>query len=163
MGACRILRKSQVAKFDVGNDSIPHKRNLRFYNSAILSWIVSLQAGLTVAGNTALALATYQIYSYGKENESAAKSEADSELSINYSANFKPLEETNADFGKDMFFKSLLVAFVVKYGELFFDAPFNPQPQDALALIVIPTLLNVGKWASRSKKDPVKSREPSLL
>jgi hypothetical protein len=134
-----------------------------FYNSAILSWIVSLQAGLTVAGNTALALATYQIYSYGKENKSTVKSEADSELEVGYSADFKPLEETNIDFGKDMFFKSLLVAFVVKYGELFFDAPFNPQPQDALALIVIPTLLNVGKWASRSKTDPAVSREPSLL
>ena len=65
---------------------------------------------------------------------------------------FKALEETNFDFSRDMFFKSLLVAFVVKYGELFFDAPFNPKPEDALALIIIPTLFNIGKWATRSNE-----------
>ena len=77
---------------------------------------------------------------------------------------FKALEETNFDFSRDMFFKSLLVAFVVKYGELFFDAPFNPKAEDALALIIIPTLFNIGKWTARSNepmKDSGSLNEPS--
>ena len=138
-----------------------------FYNSALLNWIVSLQAGLTVVGNAALALAAYQIYSYGKENEvigviggSVEESQvsepqlADSKIIPTFLPGFKALDETNIIFCRDMFFKSVLVAVVVKYGELFFDAPFNPQPQDALALIIIPTLFNIRKWASRSASDP---------
>ena len=127
-----------------------------FYNTPLLSWIVSLQAGLTVAGNTALALAAYQIYSYGKENNSESVStRTDIPVEVvagkpSFLKGFQALEETNFDFSRDMFFKSLLVAFVVKYGELFFDAPFNPRPEDALLLIIIPTLFNIGKWATRS-------------
>lgn len=142
-----------------------------FYNSPMLSWIVSLQAGLTVAGNAALALAAYSIYSYGKENESSVAQQPISQTSavggvMEFSpmANvFKPLEETNSEFGKDLLFKSVLVAFVVKYGELFFDAPFNAKPEDALSLIIVPTLLNVAKWTARSRSDAdSKSLEPSL-
>ena len=130
-----------------------------FYNSSLLNWIVTLQAGLTVAGNTALALAAYQIYSYGKENETVQNKETVPESPLAtagfngnnvFGESFKPLEETNIDFSKDMLFKSVLVAFVVKYGELFIDQPFNPKAEDAAALIVIPTLFNIGKWASRS-------------
>lgn len=132
-----------------------------FYNSPLLSWIVSLQAGLTVAGNAALALAAYSIYSYGKETEANAIQQPVSQVSEmggdaqqSLAANsFKPLEETNFDFGKDLLLKSFLVAFIVKYGELFFDAPFNPKPEDALALIIIPTLFNIWKWTSRSRSD----------
>ena len=138
-----------------------------FYNTPLLSWIVSLQAGLTVAGNTALALAAYQIYSYGKEN-STENAAIGTDIPIagkpSFLQGFKALEETNFDFSRDMFFKSLLVAFVVKYGELFFDAPFNPKGEDALALIIIPTLFNIGKWATRSNepmKDSGSLNEPS--
>ena len=135
-----------------------------FYNSALLNWIVSLQAGLTVAGNTALAIAAYQIYTYGKENgvalgtgedvQAAEPQLVDNKTIPSFLPGFGALEETNLIFCRDMLFKSVLVAVVVKYGELFFDAPFNPQPQDALALIIVPTLFNIRKWASRSASDP---------
>lgn len=146
-----------------------------FYNSPLLSWIVSLQAGLTVTGNAALALAAYQIYSYGKQNEKQSipaelavgsvtgvvSTEKETETPI--LAGFGPLEETNFEFNKDLIFKSFVVAFVVKYGELFFDTPFNAQPQDALALIFIPTLFNIGKWASRSRDIDNPQNEPSAI
>ena len=142
-----------------------------FYNSPMLAWIVSLQAGLTVTGNAALALAAYSIYSYGKENESSVVQQPTSQTSavggemqfISTANEFKPLEETNFEFGKDLLFKSVLVAFVVKYGELFFDAPFQAKPEDALALIIIPTLFNVFKWTARSRSDKDSTAlEPSL-
>jgi hypothetical protein len=131
-----------------------------FYNSPLLSWIVSLQAGLTVTGNIALMAAAYQIYSYGKEYETQS-SESTTLQSIESAAlqskesaalqniesialqstesaalqstqstallpiteersdlqyfGFKPLEETDSKFWKEMLFKSVVIAFAVKY------------------------------------------------
>lgn len=92
-----------------------------FYNSPLLTWIVSLQAGLTVFGNITLMAAAYQIYSYGKENETQniestavlpiAEESTDLSLKI---FGFKPLEETDSNFLKEMLFKSVVIAFIVK-------------------------------------------------
>jgi hypothetical protein len=144
-----------------------------FYNAKALTWIVNLQAFLTCTGNVALAFAAYRIYAYGKEQGASAlvaasaiegqavdRQEAQSQQTQSQQTQSQPqsdsqsqsllLEESDAAFNTDMLLKSLLVAVVVKYGEVFFDVPFEARTGDALAIIFIPTLLNVLKWASRS-------------
>ena len=44
-------------------------------------------------------------------------------------------------------------SYVVKYGEVFFDFPFESELSVALAFIFIPSMLNAFKWYKRSK-DP---------
>ena len=96
-----------------------------------------------------MAFAAYRIYSYAKEVEST--------VSQIPNPTPKPLEESNIAFALDMFVKSLSVAFVVKYGELLIDLPFNPTNFAAGSIIALPTALNIAKWAKRSQTD----REPA--
>lgn len=44
-------------------------------------------------------------------------------------------------------------SYVVKYGELWFDFPFESELSVALAFIFIPSMLNAFKWYKRSQ-DP---------
>ncbi len=44
-------------------------------------------------------------------------------------------------------------SYVVKYGELWFDFPFESELSVALAFIFIPSILNAFKWYKRSQ-DP---------
>lgn len=46
-----------------------------------------------------------------------------------------------------------LASYLVKYGEVFFDFPFQSELNVALAFIFIPSLLNTFKWYKRSQ-DP---------
>lgn len=46
-----------------------------------------------------------------------------------------------------------LGAGLVKWGELFFDFPFEPSYATAMTLILAPTVFNAYKWAERSR-DP---------
>lgn len=74
-----------------------------------------------------------------------------------FSSNTKiaELSESTYEFWFQTFVKSVIAAAVVKYGELLLDVPFEPyQSEIAVALIVIPTLLNVFKWYSRSNDAP---------
>lgn len=139
-----------------------------FYNAKALTWIVNLQAFLTCAGNAALAVAAYRIYAYGKEQGASGLITAASAIEgqgvdgqdASPTALSQPLlEESDAAFNTDMLLKSLLVAVVVKYGELFFDVPFEARTGDALAIIFIPTLLNVLKWGSRSMQSATATTE----
>ena len=48
-----------------------------FYNSPFLTSIVTAQAGLTVIGNSCMALAAYRIFAYEAEAEAKAKAETE--------------------------------------------------------------------------------------
>jgi hypothetical protein len=54
-----------------------------------------------------------------------------------------------------IFAVSFVVSCLVKYGELFFDAPFDTDTSrisiNAAACIAIPTLINIFKWSLRSR------------
>ena len=121
-----------------------------FYNTPLLNWVVNLQAGLTCLGNTAFALAAYTIYEYGKNNNISS----DNNAMESTESTLPPLEDTDFQFNRDMLLKSTMAAVALKYGELYLDFPFNPKPEEALAIITIPTLLNIGKWLDRSRKLP---------
>ena len=62
-------------------------------------------------------------------------------------------ESSNQSFALKMFTTSLVLSLIVKYGELFLDAPFaiGQMSQVAALCIFLPTLLNISKWAIRSK------------
>jgi hypothetical protein len=122
-----------------------------FYNPTVFTWVVNLQAALTCAGNAALAVAAYRIYAYGKEQAAASSDGAAAASNGDVALSPAPLlEETDAAFNTDMLLKSLLAAVVVKYGELYVDFPFDVHARDALAIIAVPTALNVAKWAGRA-------------
>jgi hypothetical protein len=60
---------------------------------------------------------------------------------------------------QDMFFVAKLAAisiagaYAVKYGSRLIDAPFEADLSVALAIIFVPTGLNMLKWQLRSKKE----------
>lgn len=52
-----------------------------------------------------------------------------------------------------LFFGCALASYVIKYGETFFQFPFDANVYLALSVIGTPSLLNAFKWFKRSK-DP---------
>eukprot|EP00550_Attheya_septentrionalis_P010396 CAMPEP_0198281734 /NCGR_PEP_ID=MMETSP1449-20131203/1623_1 /TAXON_ID=420275 /ORGANISM="Attheya septentrionalis, Strain CCMP2084" /LENGTH=493 /DNA_ID=CAMNT_0043977637 /DNA_START=222 /DNA_END=1700 /DNA_ORIENTATION=+ len=52
-----------------------------------------------------------------------------------------------------LFFGSALASYAIKYGELLFDFPFNPDVYLSFAVVGVPSALNAFKWYKRSK-DP---------
>ena len=120
-----------------------------FYNAPVLTWIVSLQAGLTVVGNLCLALAAYRISQYSPEQQQQEQE----------TRSPKVLEDDDAGFAFDMFVKTVAVAVAVKYGELALELPFLDNPSwQAVTIITLPTLANVGKWAIRSRGDSAEEK-----
>jgi len=61
-------------------------------------------------------------------------------------------EDGNSQFALKMLLASVTLSVIVKYGELLLDAPFDAgRLSGAAALcIVVPTMLNIAKWAVRS-------------
>ena len=152
-----------------------------FYNSPELNWLVALQALLTVIGNSTMAFAAYRIWQWEKDQgwysargtERELEAEIDrlniqrdaEEISIllgkeavavsqgkNEEEN-KLVDSTNTLFAIQMFTTSMVLSFIVKYGELYLEAPFavGQMSKVAALCIFLPTLLNISKWALRSK------------
>eukprot|EP00600_Ochromonadales_sp_CCMP1393_P007030 CAMPEP_0174961070 /NCGR_PEP_ID=MMETSP0004_2-20121128/4041_1 /TAXON_ID=420556 /ORGANISM="Ochromonas sp., Strain CCMP1393" /LENGTH=361 /DNA_ID=CAMNT_0016209485 /DNA_START=54 /DNA_END=1139 /DNA_ORIENTATION=- len=142
-----------------------------FYNSPALLTLVTLQAALTVLGNTTMAAAAYRIYQYEKDEQLAASGGdiakpiqplSDEEMmSLFMSGNNVPLAESDTTFWTNMFLKSTLLALLVKYGELYTDFPFQPTVVLALAFILLPTVANVAKWNIRASDAATTKLEPA--
>ena len=62
-------------------------------------------------------------------------------------------DSSNKSFVLKMFTASVVLSLLVKYGELYLDAPFaiGEMSQVAALCIFLPTILNISKWAIRSK------------
>lgn len=60
------------------------------------------------------------------------------------------LSDSNAVFVAKLFALSAIGSVLVKYGELYTDFVFQAPPSLALAVILVPTGLNMAKWAVRS-------------
>jgi hypothetical protein len=138
-----------------------------FYNS--IPVLVPLQAFLTCVGNITAMFASYRIAkSNGWDvpwgqisflNEIDTQDEDaerwDRSLSL---VGFEDLGEALAadndyTFIIKLFAGCAVASYVVKYGEMWFDFPFESELDVALAFIFIPSLLNGFKWYKRSK-DP---------
>jgi hypothetical protein len=138
-----------------------------FYNS--IPVLVPLQAALTCVGNLTAMFAAFRIAKsngwdvpweqvqvlYDEKNGTAADVRWDRSQSL---VGFEDLGEALASDNDYAFIFKLFVgcavaSYVVKYGEVWFDFPFESELNVALAFIVVPSLLNAFKWYKRSQ-DP---------
>jgi hypothetical protein len=59
--------------------------------------------------------------------------------------------DNDITFVVKLFAGCALFSYLIKYGELFFDFPFEANLSTGLALIFVPTALNAYKWNQTSK------------
>ena len=146
-----------------------------FYNSPSLNALVALQASLTVIGNTTCAAAAFRIWREGVDRLESSGEASRASASSSSSAQKRGAEEeddddllapgwedlgeaykddTNLVFALKLAAWSLVLGVAIKYGELALELPFSEQPLlPSLAIIGIPSLFNVAKWARLSAKD----------
>lgn len=128
-----------------------------FYNAPSLNVLVAIQAALTCFGNFTMAAAAYRICQ-GREEATSAKESVvkeDGDISL---VGFEDLavklrRDSNTNFFLKVFGISCVGSALVKWGSLAIDAPFEPSLAVALGIIVIPTVLNMSKWAVRSRSE----------
>ena len=61
--------------------------------------------------------------------------------------------DTDYSFLAKLFVGSAVASYAIKYGEVWFDFPFDANVYAGLSVIIIPSLLNAYKWSQRSR-DP---------
>lgn len=137
-----------------------------FYNS--IPALVPLQAMLTCLGNTTAMFAAYRIAIFNGWNlpwgEIQLANDDDPSMSNPKEEESQSLvgfedlgEALKADndwmFIGKLFFGCAIASYIVKYGELWFDFPFQGELYVSLSFIAIPSLLNMLKWWKRSQ-DP---------
>lgn len=141
------------------------------YNS--IPVLVPLQAFLTMVGNTTAMYAAYRIaisngwsVPWGEipfldaidvgssTTDGAETTREDSQSLVGFEDLGDALAEDNDyTFIVKLFAGCALASYVIKYGEVWFDFPFESELSVGLAFIFIPTLLNAYKWNKRSQ-DP---------
>ena len=136
-----------------------------FYNS--IPVLVPLQAALTCVGNITAMYAAFRIaksngwdapwgqISIVSENESKEEEQWDRSQSL---IGFEDLGEALASdndysFIIKLFAGCAVASYAVKYGEVWFDFPYEAELNVALSFIFVPSLLNGFKWYKRSQ-DP---------
>ena len=149
-----------------------------FYNQIPI--LVPLQATLTCIGNTSAAYAAFRIAlsngwepnvalipSFVRESKVIKGS---NQLNLVTEVEFRKLAESKSLVGFEdlgdalaedndfiflvkLFVGCALFSYAIKYGELFFDFPFNVSFPLSLGFIILPSALNAYKWNRRSK-DP---------
>lgn len=145
-----------------------------FYNQ--ISVLVPLQAFLTCVGNTTAAYAAWRIaraagWSFGSDDKEEKEKRTTTATSGQDTAAPDPTQDETSslvgfeDLGQalagdndysfltKLFVGSAAASYVIKYGEVWFDFPFDADVYAGLAVIVFPSLLNAYKWSQRSK-DP---------
>ena len=144
-----------------------------FYNQIPI--LVPLQALLTCLGNTTAAIASYRIARSngwkpevderltsvadsltGSTNDSSngQKSQEESESLVGFEDLGAALADDNDySFLLKLFAGCAVSSYMIKYGELFFDFPFDASVYLAFGVIGVPSALNAFKWYKRSQ-DP---------
>lgn len=116
-----------------------------FYNAPALNSLVALQAALTCFGNATMAFATWRI----AKSESSPTPVISDESSIELQSP-QYFQDSDASYVIKLFVVSAILSIIVKWGSLSLNWPFEPDLNTAIALISVPTALNVLKWAVRS-------------
>lgn len=127
-----------------------------FYNAPSLNVLVAIQAALTCFGNFTMAVATYRICQSREETAPAKKvlnEHGDVSLVGFEDLAVKLQRDSNPNFFLKVFAISCVGSALVKWGSLTVDAPFEPSLAVALGIITIPTVLNMSKWAVRSRSE----------
>jgi hypothetical protein len=135
-----------------------------FYNPSSLQFLVSMQAGLTLLGNIACALAAYRIatsngWTLEEVNPFPRSSTSPQGLVADGIAS-TPLQLLPADtFGSTQALTGKLVAltlacsYLVKYGELGLDLPFNPNAAAAILMVLAVPSITAYQYYSLSSKE----------
>lgn len=139
-----------------------------FYNSPDLSFLVALQAGLTLMGNATVAIAALRIALatgwkpslqnpfQAKDASAAAAGGEDSDAAAAAPALRAAKEEGPSDaalLGK-LGLMTLVSAYAVKYGELALGLPFEPNAAAAVAMVALPPALLAAFYAKASADAP---------
>ena len=137
-----------------------------FYNSIPI--LVPLQAVLTCLGNTTAMFAAYRIAVSngwsapwgslvelnGSDLNATTAMEEESKSLVGFEDLGDALATDNDwTFIAKLFAGCAVASYVVKYGEVWFDFPFESELSLSLSFIFIPSLLNSFKWWKRSQ-DP---------
>lgn len=134
-----------------------------FYNAPSLQFLVTTQAGLTLLGNITLMLAAFRIaQSNGWTPQELIptpnKSTSPQGLVADGLA-LKPLVlkegkvESNTDLAINLAVLTLVTSYVVKYGELGLDLPFEANPLAALAIILAIPGVTTYYYYTKSKNE----------
>jgi hypothetical protein len=121
-----------------------------FYNDPSLQYLVSTQAGLTLLGNLTLAIAAFRIAKsngwtpselnpltmFDKSNTSTQGIVADNTAAIPLLTT--GVKDSEAVVAAKLFGLTFAAAYLVKYGELALDVPFEANTLIALAMILTP-------------------------
>jgi len=100
-----------------------------FYNRPAYFLLVALQGLLTCIGNTTMAFAA------------AAAAEVPKPVKL----------KSDNDFWVELLAYTFIGSILIKWGELYLNFPFEDNILPALAMIIIPTCLNIAKWTVRSQ------------
>lgn len=128
-----------------------------FYNAPSLNSLVALQAALTLFGNATMAAASYRIFRSTREPKSIGKGMAEGDRNAPVSlVGFEDLavkleEDSDPSFLLKVLVISCVGSALVKWGSLAIDVPFEPSLAIALGIVFVPTILNMSKWAVRSR------------
>lgn len=130
-----------------------------FYNAPSLNLLVAFQAALTFFGNATMCAAAYRIWRFaqapkdvGDTNTAVAERKSEAANLVGFEDLGTTLQfDSNLQFLIKVFAVSAIGSVAVKWGELFFDAPFNPSLPLALGIIIVPTAFNMLKWNARSQ------------
>lgn len=116
-----------------------------FYNPSALQFLVSMQAGLTLLGNLSCAIAAFRIAQSNGWNLDEVnpfpKSNTDRTGLVADVVAVMPLtlqkpQESNAVLAAKVVGLTLALSYLVKYGELGLDLPFEPNGPVALAMVL---------------------------
>ena len=142
-----------------------------FYNSSSLQGLVTTQAGLTLLGNITVAIATYRIAvsngwtlqelnPFGRSNTSPSGVVTDENSSQTLS--LLPITESKEILIAKLAGLTLLSSYLVKYGELGIDLPFNPNGFVAAAMVLVPPAITAAVFYNKSEQNEDGFAFPSL-
>jgi len=135
-----------------------------FYNPSTLQFIVTTQAGLTLLGNLTLAIAAYRIavsngWTPSELNPLSSSKGATSPQGIlidNIAAlpyETAPAEESAVDLIAKLSILTITCSYLIKYGELGLDLPFEPSAIAATAVVAGIPSLTAYYFYNRSKQE----------
>lgn len=117
-----------------------------FYNASVLQFLVSMQAGLTLVGNLTCMIAAYRIARSNGWNLDEVnpfpRSDSDPRGLVADAIALTPLTltaettESNQVLAAKVIGATLTLSYLIKYGSLGLDLPFEPNSAVALGLVV---------------------------
>ena len=133
-----------------------------FYNPSSLQFLVSTQAGLTLLGNLTVAIAAYRIAASNgwtlSELNPFSKSETDATDLAGAEVAAMPLvtaegSESFALLAGKLTVLTLVTSYVVKYGELGLDIPFEANPFIGAGIVLGLPALTAANFYSKSQAE----------